>query len=103
MTWQSSGEKRTITYEYRPSGQIVAYFEDMRNAIRHAAAQAYVIARRDNQIYSPIDLRKETKQWFVDNYDYAKHHINPICRSAVAMLKSYRKNHHPSVPYAVVD
>ena len=94
MTWKSSGDKRTITYEYRPSGQIIAYLEDMRNAIRYATAKAYPIARSDNQIPSPIDLRREIKQWFSDNYDYAKHHVNPICRSAIAMLKSYRKNHH---------
>ena len=26
------------------------------------------------------------------NIDYAKHHINPACRNAIAILRSYKKN-----------
>jgi len=39
-------------------------------------------------------MRREVREWFYSHYDYARHHINPVCRTAVAMLKSYRKNNH---------
>ena len=25
-------------------------------------------------------------------YDYARHHVNPVCRSSIAILRSFRKN-----------
>ena len=41
---------------------------------------------------SPIDLRREMKSWFDSRYCYARHHINPVCRSSIAILRSFRKN-----------
>jgi putative transposase len=32
------------------------------------------------------------KGWFDSNYCYARHHINPVCRSSIAILRSFRKN-----------
>ncbi len=32
------------------------------------------------------------KDWFYSNYGYARHHINPVCRSSIAILRSFRKN-----------
>ena len=50
------------------------------------------LRRRNGKIPSPIDLRREIKPWFDSTYEYAKHHINPVCRSSVAILRSCRKN-----------
>ena len=57
---------------------------------------AYRDALRDEKrrIPSPISLRREVREWFYSRYDYARHHVNPVCRTAVAVLRSYRKNHH---------
>ncbi|MEM3631466.1 MAG: hypothetical protein QXY52_01275 [Conexivisphaerales archaeon] len=55
------------------------YLTDMQNAIRRALEVAYEMAIRDhNRIPSPIALRKAVKPWFVSNYDYAIHHLNPV-------------------------
>ncbi|WXG42003.1 MAG: transposase [Candidatus Freyarchaeum deiterrae] len=68
----------------------------MQEALRYALQAAYLIATRNKQhkIPHPIELRRMIKDWFYSRYPYARHHINPVCKSAVALLKSYRKNHH---------
>jgi putative transposase len=90
--WSSSGEKRTIWWYYEPSGQIVDYLKDMRDAVHYGLLKAEELRRTNGKIPSPIDLRREIKPWFDSTYGYAKHHINPVCRSAVAILRSFRKN-----------
>lgn len=90
--WSSSGEKRTIWWYYQPSDQIMRYLHDMRGAIHHALMEADCMDRLHGKIPSPIDLRREIKQWFDSNFNYARHHINPVCRSAIAILRSFRKN-----------
>ena len=90
--WASSGEKRTVWWYYEPSDQILAYLKDMRDAVRFGVLKAEEMRRSNRKIPSPIDLRKEIKTWFYSRYDYARHHINPVCRSAVAILRSFRKN-----------
>ncbi|WXG43568.1 MAG: transposase [Promethearchaeati archaeon SRVP18_Atabeyarchaeia-1] len=41
---------------------------------------------------NPILLRRKVKPWFDSAYGgYARHHINPVCRTAVALLRAYRK------------
>ncbi len=65
----------------------------MQVAVRHALEVAYIMARRGGRVPSPIALRREIKRWFTSNYDYAVHHVNPVCRAAVALLRSYKKNH----------
>ena len=96
--WRSSGQKRTIVWEQKsPPDQVVAYLEDMQDAIRYALQVAYWDAVRSGgprRISSPIKLRREIKNWFYSRYDYARHHVNPVCRTAVAMLRSYGRNHH---------
>jgi len=94
--WGSSGEKRTITWEYEPPPELLQYLKDMQEALRYALQAAYLKATRNKQhkIPSPIELRRMIKEWFYSRYQYARHHINPVCKSAVALLKSYRKNHH---------
>ncbi|MCL4359287.1 MAG: hypothetical protein M1463_03625, partial [Candidatus Thermoplasmatota archaeon] len=90
--WASSGEKRTIWWYYEPSDRILTYLEDMRDAVRIGVLEAEGLRRTNGRIPSPIDLRKEIKAWFDSSYDYAKHHINPVCRSSVSILRSFRKN-----------
>ena len=90
--WASTGEKRTIWWYYEPSDQIMAYLKDMRDAVRIGVLEAEGLRRTNGRIPSPIDLRKEIKAWFDSSYDYAKHHINPVCRSSVSILRSFRKN-----------
>ena len=90
--WKSSGEKRTIWWYYEPSDRILTYLEDMRDAVRYALLEAEGFRRKNGKMPSPIDLRKEIKAWFDSRYDYAKHHINPVCRSSVSILRSFRKN-----------
>ena len=90
--WRSSGSKRTVWWHYEPSDRILRYLDDMRDAIRFGTAKAYIRWKSSGRIPSPIDLRKEMKGWFDSRYDYAKHHINPVCRSSVAILRSFRKN-----------
>ena len=90
--WKSSGEKRTIWWYYEPSDQILTYLEDMRDAVRYALLEAEGFRRKNGKMPSPIDLRRGIKAWFDSSYDYAKHHINPVCRSSVSILRSFRKN-----------
>ncbi len=45
----------------------------------------------EGTIPSSIDLKKEMKVWFGSCYGYGKHHINPVCRSSVAILRSFRE------------
>jgi putative transposase len=94
--WKSrEGEKRTIAVKYQPSDNILKYLKDMRGALTEALACAYVSAKHGNNLVpNPIALRRRVKPWFDSRYgDYAKHHVNPVCRTAVALLKSYRKRH----------
>lgn len=91
--WKSRGDKRTIVFGYTPDDTILKYLTDMRDLTNKAIINAYSIARsNNNELPSPITLRKSLKKYYDDNIDYAKHHINPVCRSAIAILKSYRKN-----------
>lgn len=88
--WKSKGEKRTVVWYYEPDESIAKYLQDMRDAIEYALQVAYRMSVRDpdKRIPSPIALRRETRDWFYSRYDYARHHINPACRAAVAMLRS---------------
>ena len=90
--WKSSGEKRTIWWYCEPSPQVTDYLEDMQDAIHYGLLKAEELRRRNGRTPSPIHLRREIKPWFDSTYDYAKHHINPVCRSSVAILRSFRKN-----------
>jgi putative transposase len=96
--WRAAeGERRTIVVEYQPSAAILQYLEDMGEALREAMAQAYAAAKvssDQNSLPSPVELRRRVKPWFDVLYDYARHHVNPLCRTAVALLRSYRKKHH---------
>ncbi len=76
--------------------QALLYLRDMQDAVRYALQVAYRMTVRDEKrrIPSPIQLRREVREWFYSRYDYARHHINPVCRTAVAMLRSYRRSHH---------
>jgi len=66
----------------------------MRDALRMALVYAYVMAREDDsRLPSPIALRRRFREWFYSRYSYARHHINPVCRNAVALLKSYKRRH----------
>ncbi len=59
-----------------------------------ALAYALVDARLNGgEIPSPIRLRKKVRPWFVETMPYARHHINPVCSKAVALLRAYRKRH----------
>ena len=90
--WKSSGSKRTIWWYYSPSDSIIQYLMDMREAIRYGVMKSYIHWKGEGTIPSPIDLRREVKDWFYSNYCYARHHINPVCRSSIAILRSFRKN-----------
>ena len=92
--WKSLGQKRTIAIRYEPSSRILSYLSDMRDATRMALAHALVDAKlNDGKIPSPIRLRKKTRPWFLSSMPYARHHINPVCNKAVALLRAYRKRH----------
>jgi len=92
--WRSRGEKRTIAIEYQPSEEILGYLSDMRDALRMALVYAYVMAKENNsRLPSPIALRRRFREWFYSRYGYARHHINPLCRNAVALLRSYKRRH----------
>ena len=93
--WKSRGDKRTISFCYNPSDRITEYLNDMMELVNKAVLNAYSIAvQNDNQLPSPITLRKSLKNYYDNNIDYAKHHINPVCRSALAILRSYKKNNN---------
>lgn len=95
--WKTKeAEKRTIAVKYQPSDNILKYLRDMREALTGALAHAYALARSDNNLLvpNPVALRRKVKPWFDLQYgQYAKHHVNPVCRTAVALLRSYRKKH----------
>ncbi len=93
--WKSTGEKRTVVWGQGQPEEVLRYLRDMQDAVRYAIQIAYRDAVRDEKrrLPSPIALRREVRGWFYSRYDYARHHINPVCRTAVAMLRSYRKNH----------
>ena len=94
--WRSKGEKRTLVWSYEPSEEVTRYLREMQNAIRYALQVAYRDTVRDEKrrtLPSPIELRREIRDWFYSRYDYARHHINPVCRTSIAILRSYRKNH----------
>ena len=92
----SRGDKRTISWSREQPEEVLQYLTDMQDAIRYAIQVAYRDALRDekHRIASPIKLRREVRDWFYSRYDYARHHINPVCRAAVALLRSVRKSHH---------
>lgn len=92
--WKSPGTKRTILWSYNPSPILLQYLEDMREAIRYGVMKSYLQWKNSGYVPSPIDLRREMKPWFDSRYSYAKHHINPVCRSSIAILRSFKKNHH---------
>ncbi|MCL5989321.1 MAG: hypothetical protein M1166_03195, partial [Candidatus Thermoplasmatota archaeon] len=93
--WRSTGDKRTIVFEYRPSDTILKYLNDMRDLTNKAILNAYSIARsNNNRLPSPIALRRSLKDYYDNNITYAKHHINPVCRTAIAILRSYKKNNN---------
>jgi putative transposase len=92
--WKSLGQKRTIAVRHEASPTVVQYLTDMRDAARMALAYALVDARLNNgKIPDPIRLRKKVRPWFVSAMPYARHHINPVCSKAVALLRAYRKKH----------
>jgi putative transposase len=83
--WKArEGEKGTIAVEYQPREAILRYLQDMREALTEALAQGYAQARISGLVPNPIALRRKLKPWFDLQYDYARHHINPICRTAVS-------------------
>ncbi len=93
--WKSTDEKRTIVFSYMPDNNIIQYLTDMRDLINRAIINAYSMAKsNNNQIPSPIVLRRSLKNYYDNNIDYAKHHINPACRNAIAILRSYKKNNN---------
>jgi len=76
------------------SEEVLSYLRDMRDALRMALVYAYVMAREDDsRVPGPIALRRRLREWFYPRYDYARHHINPVCRNAVALLRSYKRRH----------
>ena len=89
--WKSSGSKRTISWRYEPSPMVIQYLYDMRDAVRNGVLKAEEMRRRNGKPPTPINLRKELKPWFYSQFDYAMHHINPVCQAAIGALKSHRK------------
>ena len=81
--WISSGSKRTVWWNYVPSTNIMQYPGDMRDAIHEGVMKAEEMRRMNGKIPSPIDLRKAIKPWFDMKYDYARHHVNPVCGEKV--------------------
>lgn len=64
----------------------------MRGALRTGLLKAEEMRRENGKMPSAIDLRREIKLWFDSTYDYARHHINPVCKTSIAILRSFRKN-----------
>lgn len=92
--WKSTGEWRTIVCSYEPSAEVLHYLREMQDAMRYSLQVGYRDAvMAHGRIPSPIQLRREVREWFYSRYDYARHHTNPVCRRVVAMLHSYRKSH----------
>ncbi len=75
---------------------MIRYLRDMQDAVKYSLQAAYSMSLRDStrRIPSPIALRREVRDWFYSRYDYARHHINPVCTATTAMLRSHRRNHH---------
>jgi putative transposase len=96
--WKSKGAKRTVVWGQEHPDEVLQYLRDMQDAVRYALQVAYRMTLREEKRRlpppSPIALRREVREWFYSRYDYARHHINPVCRTAVATLRSYRRNHH---------
>ncbi len=93
--WRSQGQRRTVVWYYEPSPDIQQFLKDMQDATSYALQVAYTDAVKDRGVVpSPIQVRREIREWFYSRYVYARHHINPVCKAAVAMLRSYKKNHH---------
>ncbi len=93
--WKSTDEKRTIVFSYSPGNNIIQYLTDMRDLINRAIINAYAMAKsNNNKLPSPIILRRSLKNYYDNNIIYAKHHINPACRNAIAILRSYKKNNN---------
>ncbi|WXG43864.1 MAG: transposase [Promethearchaeati archaeon SRVP18_Atabeyarchaeia-1] len=67
----------------------------MKDALVAFLAQAYASAKISGRLLipNPVALRRRVKPWFDTRYEYARHHVNPLCRTAVALLRSYRKRH----------
>ncbi len=61
-------------------------------AVHHGLLKAEELRRINGKMPSSINLRKEIKAWFDSYNDYAKRHINPVCSTSIAILRSYRKN-----------
>ncbi|PYB69180.1 hypothetical protein DMB44_00280, partial [Thermoplasma sp. Kam2015] len=71
--WKSKGDKRTISFYYNPDDNIIKYLEDMRDLINKAIINAYSIAKsNNNELPSPITLRRSLKKYYDNNIDYAK-------------------------------
>ena len=86
--WKSTDEKRTIVFSYSPGNNIIQYLTDMRDLINRAIINAYAIAKsNNNQIPSPIVLRRSLKNYYNNNIDYAKHHINPECNAYLTVCQ----------------
>ncbi|PYB68957.1 hypothetical protein DMB44_01245, partial [Thermoplasma sp. Kam2015] len=71
--WKSKGDKRTIVFGYTPDDIILKYLTDMRDLINKAIINAYSIAKsNNNELPSPITLRRSLKKYYDNNIDYAK-------------------------------
>src|SRR5713101_5624209 len=93
--WRTSGQKRTIKWSYEAQPAITRYLEDMQDALKYVLQVTYWSTLRDNgRIPSPITLRRQVRDWFFSRYKYAHHHVNPVCRAAVALMRGYRKTQH---------
>jgi putative transposase len=94
-TWKSSeAEKRTIVVGYQPQERILRYLVDMNSALTMALAYGYVLAKNNgNVVPNPVVLRRKIKPLFDSAYGaYARHHVNPVCRAAVALLRAHKKH-----------
>jgi putative transposase len=92
--WKSGeGEKRTIVVEYHPSEHILRYLVDMRGALAMALACGYALGKNNGDtVPNPVALRRKVKPLFDSAYGaYARHHVNPVCRVATALLRACKK------------
>ena len=93
--WKSLGQKRTIAIKYRPEPACTLHVPSLtcEMPLGWPSLYAFVDARLNGGRISPITLRKKVRPWFLSSMPYARHHINPVCSKAVALLKAYRKKH----------
>ena len=85
---KSTDEKRTIVFSYSPGNNIIQYLTDMRGLINRAIINEYSMAKsNNNELPSPIILRKSLKNYYDNNIDYAKHHINPECNAYLTVCQ----------------